>query len=185
LIGLVAVTGIREGEAVRLDRDDVDLSQGLLAVRDSKFGKSRQIPIHSSTVSALAEYAARRDTRRYRPDGRPNRHGPSAAFFTSTTGTRLLRDNVATIFPRLVRDAGLASAGHGRPPRLHDLRHSFAVNTLIGWYRQGVDVEPRLPLLSTWLGHVHPKSTFWYLTAVPELLELIVDRLDALTEVEP
>ena len=85
----------------------------------------------------------------------------------------------------LVRDAGLAWSGHPRPPRCHDLRHSFAVNTLIRWYRQGLDVEQRLPLLSTYLGHVAPKSTYWYLSAVPELLELIADRLDAMTGVEP
>lgn len=184
LIGLVAATGMREGEAVRLDRDDVDLEQGLLTIRNSKFGKSRQIPVHPSTAQALAGYAERRDARRPRPDGRRTRHAPSAtSFFTSTTGTRLLRDNVSTVFPRLVRDAGLDWSGHGRSPRLHDLRHSFAVNTLIGWYRQGVDVEQRLPLLSTYLGHIAPKSTYWYLSAVPELLELIADRLDTMAEV--
>jgi integrase/recombinase XerD len=181
LIGLVAVTGMREGEAVRLDRDDVDLAQGLLTIRDSKFGKSRQIPVHPSTIAALAGYAKRRDARRPRPDGRANRHTPSrASFFTSTTGTRLLRDNVSTVFACLVRDAGLV--GHPRRPRLHDLRHRFAVNTLIRWYRQGLDVEQRLPLLSTYLGHIAPKSTYWYLTAVPELLELVADRLDAITD---
>jgi integrase len=184
LIGLVAVTGMREGEAVRLDRTDMDLEQGLLTIRDSKFGKSRQIPVHPSTVEALAGYAQRRDARRHRREGRQHHHPPSStSFFTSTTGTRLLRDNVSTVFPRLVREAGLADAGHHRPPRLHDLRHSFAVNTLIGWYRQGLDVEQRLPLLSTYLGHVAPKSTYWYLSAVPELLELIADRLDTMTEV--
>jgi integrase/recombinase XerD len=172
---------MREGEAVRLDRDDVDLAQGLLTIRDSKFGKSRQIPVHPSTIAALAGYAARRDARRTRPDGRANRHTPSrASFFTSTTGTRLLRDNVSTVFTCLVRDAGLV--GHHRRPRLHDLRHRFAVNTLIRWYSQGLDVEQRLPLLSTYLGHIAPKSTYWYLTAVPELLELIADRLDAITD---
>jgi integrase len=184
LIGLIAVTGMRNGEAVRLDRDDVDLEQGLLTIRNSKYGKSRQIPIHPSTVEALAAYARRRDGRRYRPDGRRHHHPPSSAsFFTSTTGTRLLRDNVSTVFPRLVRDAGLVVSGRDRPPRLHDLRHSFAVATLIRWYRQGLDVEQRLPVLSTYLGHIAPKSTYWYLTAVPELLELIADRLDAIVEV--
>jgi integrase/recombinase XerD len=186
LIGLVAVTGMREGEAVRLDRDDVDLEQGLLTIRDSKFGKSRQIPVHPSTVAALTGYATRRDARRPRHDGRRKRHAPSrASFFTSTTGTRLLRDNVSTVFACLVRDAGLVGSGHQRRPRLHDLRHSFAVHTLIRWYRQGLDVEQRLPLLSTYLGHIAPKSTYWYLTAVPELLELIADRLDASTEAAP
>jgi integrase len=183
LIGLIAVTGMRVGEAVRLDRDDVELEQGLLTIRNSKYGKSRQIPVHPSTVEALAGYAARRDARRHRRDGRRHHHPPSgASFFTSTTGTRLLRDNVSTVFPRLVHDAGLAGSGRDRPARLHDLRHSFAVNTLIGWYRQGLNVEQRLPLLSTYLGHVAPRSTYWYLSAVPELLELIADRLDAIPE---
>ena len=186
LIGLVAVTGMREGEAVRLDRDDVDLEQGLLTIRNSKFGKSRQLPVHPSTVLALTGYAQRRDARRPRPDGRPNRHMvSSASFFTSTTGTRLLRDNVSTVFPRLVREAGLDRSGCRRAPRLHDLRHSFAVHTLINWYQQGVDVEQRLPLLSTYLGHVAPKSTYWYLSAVPELLAVVADRIDAMSEVEP
>jgi len=185
LIGLIAVTGMRNGEAVRLDRDDVDLEQALLTIRNSKFGKSRQIPIHPSTVDALAEYARRRDARRHRRDGRRHHHPPSTtSFLTSTTGTRLLRDNVSTVFPRLVRDAGLV-VSRDRPARLHDLRHSFAVTTLIRWYRQGLDVEQRLPLLSTYLGHVAPKSTYWYLSAVPELLELIADRLDAMAGVGP
>ena len=186
LIGLVAVTGMREGEAVRLDRDDVDLAQGLLTIRDSKFGKSRQIPVHPSTIEALGGYTKRRDVRGPRPDGRANRHTPTrASFFTSTTGTRLMRDNVSTVFGCLVRDAGLVGSGQHRRPRLHDLRHSFAVNTLIRWYRRGLDVEQRLPLLSTYLGHIAPKSTYWYLTAVPELLELVADRLDAIIEALP
>lgn len=186
LIGLVAVTGMRAGEVVRLDRDDVGLEQGLLTIRNSKYGKSRQIPVHASTVEALAAYARRRDERHHRRDGRRHHHPPSdASFFTSTTGTRLLRDNVSTVFSCLVRDAGLTGSGHGRPPRLHDLRHSVAVRTLIGWYRRGLDVEQRLPLLSTYLGHVAPHSTYWYLSAAPELLELIADRLDAMSEVGP
>lgn len=174
LIALIAVTGMRVGEAVRLDRDDVDLGEGLLTIRNGKFGKSRQVPLHPSTVEALAAYARRRDERR------PVLKSPS--FFTSATGTRVLRDNVCTVFARLVREAGLRSPNRARPPRAHDLRHTFAVRCVIGWYRQGLDVEPRLPLLSTWLGHVDPGSTYWYLTGVPELLELVADRLDAAGE---
>jgi integrase/recombinase XerD len=175
LIGLMAVTGMRVGEAVRLDRDDVDLDQGLLTIRNSKFGKSRQVPLHPTSVEALGAYARRRDERRPRPK--------SPSFFTSAIGTRLLRDNVSTVFPRLVRETGLQSPNQLRPPRLHDLRHTFAVRCVIGWYRDGLDVERRLVLLSTYLGHVAPSSTYWYLSAVPELLELIAERIDTAAEV--
>jgi integrase/recombinase XerD len=165
---------MRAGEAVWLDRGDVDFDQGLLTILNSKYGKSRQLPLHPSTLNALAAYACRRDERRPKP--------VAPSFFTSTRGTRLLRDNLSTAFPRLVRDAKLTWPGYRRPPRLHDLRHTFAVRCLIGWYRSGLDVEPRLPLLSTYLGHVGPSSTYWYLTAVPELLQLIADRLDTVAE---
>ena len=115
LIGLISVTGMRVGESVSLDRDDVDLDQGLLTIRNTKFGKSRQLPLHPTGVEALAAYARRRDERR------PQQKSPS--FFTSAIGTRVLRDNVCTVFPRLVREIGLQSPNGPRPPRLHDLRH--------------------------------------------------------------
>lgn len=174
LIGLLAVTGMRVGEAVRLDRDDVDFDRGALTIRNSKYGKSRQLPLHPSTVEALRSYACRRDERRPRPK--------SPSFLTSTVGTRLIRDNASTVFRRLVGDAGLVRPDRRRSPRLHDLRHRFAVRSVIRWYREGLDVERRLPLLSTYLGHVGPVSTYWYLSAVPELLELIADRLDTIGE---
>lgn len=170
LIGLIVVTGMRVGEAVRLDNGDVDFEQGILAIRDSKFGKSRQVPLHPTTVEALLAYVRRRDERRPKPR--------SPSFFTSSIGTRLLRDNVSTVFPRLVQAASLTSPHGRRRPRLHDARHTFAVRCVIGWYRAGVDVHQRLPLLSTYLGHVDPKTTYWYLSAVPELVELIADRLE-------
>jgi integrase len=169
LIALIAVTGMRVGESVRLD-DDVDIDQGLLTIRNTKLGKSRQLALHPTTVEALAGYARRRDDRRPKPK--------SPSLFTSAIGTRLLRDNVCQVFPRLVRETGIGPPGR-RSPRLHDLRHAFAVKTLVGWHRNGVDVEQRLPLLSTWLGHTTPRDTYWYLSAVPELLELIADRIDA------
>ncbi len=171
LIGLIAVTGMRVGEAVRLDNDDIDFHEGIVTIRGTKFGKSRQVPLHPTTVEALLGYARRRDERRPRPK--------SPSFFTSSIGTRLLRDNVSTVFPRLVHAAGLASPRGRRRPRLHDARHTFAVRCVIGWYRAGINVHQRLPLLSTYLGHVDPKTTYWYLSAVPELVELIAERLDA------
>ena len=170
LIGLIAVTGMRVGETVRLDNDDVDLDEAILTIRNTKFGKSRHVPLHPTTVDALCGYAARRDERRPRPK--------SPSFFTSSIGTRLLRDNVSTVFPRLVQAAGLVSNHDRRRPRAHDLRHTFAVRCVIGWYRDGLDVHQRLPLLSTYLGHVDPATTYWYLSAVPELVELVAERLD-------
>jgi integrase len=170
LIGLIVVTGMRVGETVRLDKADVDFDEGIVTIRVTKFGKSRQVPLHPTTVEALLGYARRRDERRPTPK--------SPSFFTSSIGTRLLRDNVSTVFPRLVHAAGLASEYGRRRPRLHDARHTFAVRCVIGWYRAGLDVHQRLPLLSTYLGHVDPKTTYWYLSAVPELIELIAERLE-------
>lgn len=170
LIGLLTVTGMRVGEAIGLDRRDLDPEQGLLTIRLGKFGKSRQLPLQVSTVEALRGYSRRRDERLSDPKG------PS--FFISTAGTRLIGDNTCAVFGRLVRDARLDWSGRRRPPRLHDLRHSFAVGTLLGWYRDSLDVGPRLPLLSTYLGHNGPQATYWYLSAVPELLTLMADRLE-------
>jgi integrase len=172
LIGLLAVTGLRVGEAIRLDRADLDAHQGLLTVRHSKFGKSRQLPLHPSTLDALGAYQHRRD--QYHPsttDGTP-------ALFVSTTGTRLIYSNVHLTFQQLVRHAGLQPRSGSCRPRIHDLRHSFAVRALLEAYRAGDDVQARLPLLSTYLGHVHPGSTYWYLSAAPELLALAGKRLD-------
>lgn len=174
LIGLLAVTGLRIGETLRLDRDDVNFSDGVLRIRDTKFGKSREVPLHPSTINALGTFARRRDELCPRP-----RH-PS--FFVSTAGTRLRYDNTHLTWLGVVRDARLQPRSASCRPRPHDLRHSFAVRTLLGWYRDGVDVGAHLPLLSTYLGHVHPANTYWYLSAAPELLSLVAARLDAVSE---
>ena len=170
LIGLLAVTGMRKGEACRLDRDQVDLDTGVLVVADSKFGKSRQVLLHPSTIIALRNYERRRDY------WCPTPATPS--FFVSTRGTRLDAHNITHTFAELIEAADIQAPAGRRRPRLHDLRHSFTVTTLLDWYRDGADVQARLPLLATWLGHVDPKSTYWYLQAVPELLALAVDRLE-------
>ena len=170
LIGLLAVTGMRAGEAIRLDQPDVNLRAGLVTIRESKFGKSRQQPLHATTASALAGYAALRDRHHPRP--------ATPAFFISLTGTRLIYNNVHYTFHRLTQAAGLAPRSPQCRPRTHDLRHSFAVATLLGWYRDGGDVAARLPLLSAWLGHADPGSTYWYLTGTPELLALAGQRLE-------
>lgn len=170
LVGLLAVSGMRVGEAIRLDRSDLDLGHGLLTVRQAKFAKTRELPLEASTVAALRAYLRLRDRLCPAP--------VSDALLISPAGTRLLYTNVCATFLKLVERAGLERPAQGRRPRLHDLRHSFAVRTLLDWYRAGVDVQPRLPLLSTYLGHVHPKDTYWYLEAAPELLELAAKRLE-------
>lgn len=170
LIGLLAVSGMRLGEAIRLDRGDLDSGEAIVTIRDSKFGKSRQVPLHPSTLDALADYSRLRE--RHHP------HPSSPSLLISTAGTRLISQNVEYVFARLVGLAGLAARSDGCRPRLHDFRHSLAVNTLLGWYRGGLDVQARLPLLSTLLGHSKPANTYWYLSAVPELLALAADRRD-------
>lgn len=171
LVGLLAVTGLRIGEALRLDRADVNLDDGVLRIREAKFGKSREVPLHPSTVEALAAYTRRRRHLCPRP------RDPS--FFVSTAGTRLLYCNAHLGWLDLVRRAGLTPRSEKCRPRPHDVRHSFAVRTLLGWYRDGEDVQARMPLLSTYLGHVDPANTYWYLSAAPELLAIVAARLDA------
>ena len=170
MLGLLAVTGMRVGEALGLDRADLDREQPRLVVRAGKFGASRVLPLHPSTLAALDRYAGLRDARWPRPT--------SPAFFLSTAGTRLHYANVHRTFRRLVGHAGLRPRSAACRPRLHDLRHTFAVDTLVGWYRSGVDVAARMPRLSTYLGHAAPAWTYWYLSASPELLALAAARLD-------
>jgi integrase/recombinase XerD len=170
LIGLLAVTGLRVGEAMRLDRDDVDWTNGLLTVHDSKFGRSREVLCHRSTLETLRIYSVRREQLCPRPT--------SPSFFVSTRGTRLLHGTIYPTFHQLVRQVGLEQRSSSRRPRVHDFRHTFAVKTLLRWYRDGGDVEARLPLLSTYLGHVNPAATYWYLSAAPELMALATERLE-------
>jgi len=170
LTGLLAVTGMRKSEACYLDRDQVDLGAGSLVITDAKFGKARQLFLHPTTVDALRAYQQIRDRLC------PSPAAPS--FFVSTRGTRLDVHNITHTFAALADDAGICAPPGRRRPRLHDLRHSFTVASLLDFYRDGGDVQARLPLLSTWLGHVDPKSTYWYLQAVPELLALAAGRLE-------
>ncbi len=170
LIGLLAATGLRVGEAMRLDRGDVDWASSVLVVRDSKFAKSREVLVHQSTLEALRIYGRCRD--RLCP-------APAApSLLVSTRGTRLLHPTVYGAFRQILRGAGLWQDSASSRPRIHGLRHSFAVKTLLGWYRDGGDVEARIPWLSTYLGHVDPAATFWYLSAAPELLALAAERLE-------
>jgi site-specific recombinase XerD len=173
LIGLLAATGLRPGEALALDRSDVDLDSGILSIRETKFGKSRFVPVSDSTRVALLEYAKQRnilDTRR-RTD----------AFLVSERGARLTGFGARRTFAQISCVVGLrADTGTrrvGRGPRLQDFRHCFATRKLIEWYRAGLDVGRELPKLTTYLGHVDIAHTYWYLEAVPELLQLATERL--------
>lgn len=168
LIGLLAVTGMRQGEACRLGREDVDLNEETIVIEDSKFGKSRMVFLHPSTAAALRVYS------RVRGEAFPQ----AGTFLVNSLGRPLDRRNTPATFAQLVRTAGIAVPPGQRAPRLHDLRHVFTVATLLDWYRDGGDVQARLPVLSTWLGHIDPKSTYWYLQAVPELLALAAARLE-------
>ena len=174
LIGLLAVTGMRVGEAIRLDRPDLDLVAGVVTVREGKFGKSRELPLHPTTVTALRGYLRVRDAHQHA--------AVTDALLISPAGTRLIYCNVHATFRQLRADAGLRPRSTACRPRVHDLRHRFAVQTLLDWYRDGVEVAPRLPLLSTYMGHTHPRHTFWYLQAAPELMEIAGQRLQAAQE---
>ena len=177
LIGLLAVTGMRQGEACRLLCDDADLETGTLVIRDSKFGKSRLVFLHPTAVAALRSYERARDQAFPEPE--------AVTFLVNTRGRPLNGHNLPHTFAPLAVAAGLQVPPGQRAPRLHDLRHAFTVATLLDWYRDGGDVQARLPLLSTWLGHVDPKSTYWYLQAVPELLALAAGRLEQERQAAP
>jgi integrase len=169
LLGLLATTGLRIGEALRLDRDHVNTTDGLLVIRRSKFGKSRQVPLQPSTLDALERYQHCR--RQLYP------HPSTDAVFVSLRGTRVIYETVWPTFRRLCDQTGIG-AGSAVTPRIHDFRHSFAVRTLLDWYRAGVDVASRLAWLSTYLGHGEPRYTYSYLSAAPELLAYAARLLD-------
>lgn len=171
LIGLLAVSGMRIGEAIALDDQDLDLQRAVLLVRNSKFGRSRLVPLHPSTAAALARY------RKLRDELCPRR--PNPALFVSSRGTRLLHSNIQLTFAGLTERCGITRRSASCRPRVHDLRHAFAVTSLLHWYATGEDVAAMLPRLATYLGHTDPKHTFWYLSAAPELMALAGQRLDA------
>ena len=169
VIGLLAVTGMRVSEALRLDDHDIDWDHKLLVVRQSKFDRSRHVPVHPSTIDALASYVVERNARFPQPR--------SPALFVAWRGGRLSYGGIRWHFEQLVRTAGLTPRSSRCRPRLHDFRHLFASTTLEEWYRTGVDVPAKLLMLSTYLGHVDPASTYWYLSDTPELLRLAAGRL--------
>lgn len=169
LFGLLACSGMRVGEAIGITRDDADLAEGVITIRHAKFDRDRIVPLHPSATASLRRYAAHRD--RLCPAPKSDR------FFLSSVGTALSYSRVRQTFAQLSTATGLRTST--RKPRIHDLRHSLAVHTLLGWQRDGVDIGPQMVVLSTYLGHVKPASTYWYLSAVPELMQLAAARLDA------
>jgi integrase/recombinase XerD len=171
LLGLLAVTGMRISEACKLNDDDIDHDRGVIRIVNSKFNKSRQVLVHASTLNALADYRQQRDALSVTTS--------CPALLITGHGTRLSPEYARQTFVKLIDATGIGSRPGQRRPRLHDIRHSVAVWTLMDFYRDGGDVQARLPLLSTWLGHIDPKSTYWYLQAVPELLALAAGRLEA------
>lgn len=171
--GLLAVTGLRLSEALRLACEDIDWKEGLLTIRETKFGKSRLVPLHPSSVEALAAYAKRRA--RFFAQG-PARMIPQ--FFVTKFGTPLRDGSVYRVFWALSRQIGLRDGVAGHRPRLHDFRHRFAVTTLVRWYRAGESVDRRLPQLATYLGHVQVADTYWYLSCTPQLMAAAGRRLE-------
>lgn len=174
VIGLMASTGLRTGEALGLDRHDVDLDDGVLLVRVAKQQRQREVPMHPTTTLALRTYLGLRDQLRPSAD--------TPAFFLNLRGGRLGDTTFHEVFPKLIDEVGLHGCGQRVRPRSHDLRHAFAVRTLLNWHRAGSDVRRELPRLATFLGHAHTQHTYWYLEAVPELLEFVGRRLDGAFE---
>jgi len=170
LLGLLTVTGMRMSEPINLDRKDVDLKNGILTIRQTKFDKSRLVPVHITTRNKLREYARLRDKLCPKPK--------SPSFFISGRGTRLTDCTVRGWFVILSHQIGLRNPDDSYGPRLHDLRHRFAIKTLLNWYKSGCNVENNMPILTTYLGHGHVTDTYWYISATPELLQMAALRLE-------
>ena len=178
LLGLLSVTGLRLGEVRNLELQDVDLDTAVLTIRGAKFGKTRLVPLHASTCKVLADYITRR-LRHWA--GRP----VSSYLFVSSRGNRLDAGDIHRTFYALSRQIGLRGVSDSHGPRLHDFRHRFATNTLVNWYRSNQDPERLLPVLSTYLGHVHVADTQWYLEGSPELMCEAMRRLERRWEDRP
>lgn len=173
LFGLIAVTGMRVNEALSLDCHDVDLQRAVLTLRNTKNGRDRQLPVKEDTVAQLALYAGLRDRLVARQSPR---------FFVKedggTAGDCGARYNFAQVSRNIALRSPQAYNRHGHGPRIHDLRHTFAVHTILDWFRDGRDIEAEMYKLSTYLGHSEPKHTFWYIEAAPELMQLAAERAE-------
>jgi len=172
LIGSLASCGLRPGEAVRLRDADVGMeaTPPRLVIRETKFRKSRLVPVDSSTAEALRDYASTRKRLGY--------DGLSESFFISESGAPLAYSTVGATFLKIVRRLGIHGPAGSFGPNLRCLRHTFAVRRLLHWYSQGMDVNKLLPHLSVYLGHAKPQNTYWYLTATPELLREAASRFE-------
>jgi integrase len=178
LIGLLSVSGLRLGEALNLELQDINLQASVLTIRSGKFGKSRLVPLHRSTCDVLADYMSRRNQF---ATGR----SISSYVLVSSRGKRLDIRVVHETFNALSRQVGLRGPSDTRGPRLHDFRHRFAFKTLLNWYRSGEDAERRLPVLSTYLGHINLSCTYWYLQSWLELMQEAITRLERRWEEQP
>ena len=178
VFGLLSVSGLRLGEARNLELQDVDLDAAVLTIRGTKFGKSRLVPLHASTCKVLADYIARRK-RQWAA------RAVSSYLFVSSWGSRLDGGDIHRTFYALSRQIGLRGVSESHGPRLHDMRHAFATNTLVRWYKSDQDPERRLPILSAYLGHVHVADTQWYLSGSPELMREAMRRLEHRWEARP
>ena len=172
LFGLLAVTGLRVGEARNLKLSDVDIDSAVLTVRNAKFGRDRLVVMHQTTCDVVADYIARRALHW---QGRP----VSPYLFVSSWGNRLDQGEITRTFHRLSRQIGLRGETDSHGPRLHDMRHRFATNALLNCYRQDRDPQRIVPILSAWLGHVKIQDTQWYLEACPELMSEAMRRLES------
>ncbi|KQY56233.1 hypothetical protein ASD66_01160 [Nocardioides sp. Root151] len=175
LFGLIAATGLRLGEALGIGLDEVDLDQGILTITRGKSRDPRLVPLHPTTTAALRDYAQSVAPTRRSGNARSERAGGRVRFFTLPGGGPLPPCNVHHAFREVTTRIGVRT--ETVRPRIHDLRHTFAVNTLLDWYRDGRDVAAMMPVLSTYLGHTKPAITYWYLTATPELLTMAAGRL--------
>jgi len=164
ILGLAAATGLRRSEILKLNLDDVDLINGVLTIKMTKFRKSRLVPLHPTVIKKLQQYVRRRLIQA---------NSKTDAFFVTKRGIRLTTPTLNFGFLHASIKAGLRKSGEPFGPRLHDLRHTFAVNTLIRWLREADEIDNKIPALSTYLGHVNPKSTHWYFSCVPELMRLV------------
>ena len=176
MFGLIACTGLRISEALALRNEDVDLARGMLTIHQTKFAKSRQVPLHHSTIHSLRRYRSARDL-----SGESTQaHAP---FFIGTRGRRrglpLGERQVHRVFADLRKHLGWRNRGTHHAPRIHDLRHSFVVNRIMRWHVQGIDIDQAMLSLSTYVGHAMVTNTYWYLSAVPELMGLAAERFES------